>query len=66
MEFYISANFVTVTKSDAIEWTDVVMELREFIKDYLNEEGMVIIRDEFLNEAEEEKSRGGEEQRRTS
>lgn len=46
---FIAGNFVTVTKSEAIEWNDVVMELREFIKEYLNTDGMEIIRSEFLN-----------------
>jgi len=51
---FIAGNFVTITKSDAIEWTDVVMELREFIKDYLNTDGMEVIREEFLNIEEKE------------
>jgi len=56
---FISGNFVTVTKSEAIDWNDVIMELREFIKDALNEEGMEVIRKEFLivdedNDLEEE------------
>ncbi len=51
---FIAGNFVTITKSDAIEWTDVVMELREFIKEYLNTDGMVVIREEFLNVEEKE------------
>ena len=51
---FIAGNFVTITKSDAIEWTDVVMELREFIKDYLNTDGMEVIRAEFLNKVDED------------
>lgn len=51
---FIAGNFVTVTKSEAIEWTDVVMELREFIKEYLNTDGMEVIREEFLNVEEKE------------
>lgn len=47
---FIAANFVTITKSEAVEWPDVVMELREFIKDALNQEGSVVIREEFLTE----------------
>jgi NFU1 iron-sulfur cluster scaffold homolog, mitochondrial len=46
---FIAGNFVTVTKSDIIEWTDIVMELREFIKEYLNSAGMEVIKAEFLN-----------------
>lgn len=49
---FIAANFVTITKSDVIEWQDVVMELRDFITDYLNKEEGVIIREEFLKEQE--------------
>ena len=46
---FISANFVTITKIDAIEWQDVMIELRDFIATYLNSEGMEVIREEFLN-----------------
>lgn len=51
---FIAANFVTLTKSDIIEWQDVVMELRDFITDYLNSEDGVVIREEFLNPTKEE------------
>jgi Fe-S cluster biogenesis protein NfuA len=50
---FIAANFVTLTKSDLIEWQDVVMELRDFITDYLNSENGVVIREEFLNAPKE-------------
>lgn len=50
---FIAANFVTLTKSDIIEWQDVVMELRDFITDYLNSENGVVIREEFLNAPKE-------------
>ncbi|MBW6483170.1 MAG: NifU family protein [Vicingaceae bacterium] len=49
---FIASNFVTITKSDVIEWQDVVMELRDFITEYMNSEGGVIIRKEFLEEQE--------------
>ena len=45
---FITGNFVAITKSDAIEWNDVVMELRAFITSYLNTEGMEVIRKELL------------------
>lgn len=50
---FIAANFVTLTKSDLIEWQDVVMELRDFITEYLNAEDGVVIREEFLNTPKE-------------
>lgn len=46
---FIASNFVTITKSDVIEWQDVVMELRDFITDYMNSADAVIIKDEFLD-----------------
>lgn len=49
---FIAGNFVTITKSDKVEWNDVVMELRDFITSYLNSEGMQVIREE-LNKVEE-------------
>ena len=51
---FIMGNFVTITKSDSIEWQDVIMELRDFIAEALNSEGMEVIRKEFLNTSEEE------------
>ena len=53
---FIASNFVTVTKSEAIEWHDVIMELRDFIANTLNEDGMMVIREEFLNEEAKEGS----------
>lgn len=49
---FIASNFVTITKSEAIEWQDVVMELRDFITEYMNSEGGIIIKSEFLNQKE--------------
>jgi len=45
---FIAANFVTISKSDAIEWNDVVLELRDFITNYLNSDDNVVIREDFL------------------
>jgi Fe-S cluster biogenesis protein NfuA len=39
---FIQSNFITVMKSDMIPWEDVVMELREFIRDFLNKGGTVV------------------------
>ncbi len=33
---FIANNFVTVYKNDSIEWSDVSLELREFIRDWLS------------------------------
>ncbi|MBL4652080.1 MAG: NifU N-terminal domain-containing protein [Flavobacteriales bacterium] len=38
---FISQNFITVTKNEIIEWDDVVLELREYIQEYLNTDNPV-------------------------
>jgi NFU1 iron-sulfur cluster scaffold homolog, mitochondrial len=32
---FISANFVTITKIDGLEWEDIAVELKDFIRNYL-------------------------------
>ena len=39
---FISGNFVTVTKNDSIDWDLVQLELREYIQEYMNEDGRVV------------------------
>ena len=40
---FISNNFVSVSKkANSIDWSDIVMEMREFIRDYLIDGGVVI------------------------
>jgi NFU1 iron-sulfur cluster scaffold homolog, mitochondrial len=34
---FMAANFVTVTKTDAIAWEDVTLELRDFIRNFIAE-----------------------------
>lgn len=53
---FIAGHFISITKSDAIEWQDVLLELRDFISEYLNSEGAVVIREEFLNAPAEDEN----------
>lgn len=39
---FFSSNFVSITKTDIIEWQDVIHQMRDFIGDYLNNGGLVI------------------------
>lgn len=39
---FIASNFVSITKTDIIEWQDVIHQLRDFIGDFLNQGGQVI------------------------
>jgi len=41
-EVFIAKNFVSLTKYDMMEWDEVVMEIREFIREYLADGGVVI------------------------
>jgi NFU1 iron-sulfur cluster scaffold homolog, mitochondrial len=45
---YFSNNFVTLTKEFNYEWTDIMLKLKEFIKDFI-ENGGVIVKDGFEN-----------------
>jgi Fe-S cluster biogenesis protein NfuA len=34
---FFASNFVTVLKTDTVQWDDITMELRDFIRTYINE-----------------------------
>lgn len=40
---FIAANFVTVTKTDNVGWDFITMEVRQFIKDFIENGGEVLI-----------------------
>ncbi len=42
---FLSSNFVTVTKNNAVTWDLVQLELREYIQEYLNNDGRVVYED---------------------
>lgn len=39
---FFASNFITVLKTDQVQWEDITMELRDFIRTYLNEGKPVI------------------------
>ncbi len=39
---FMAANFITVTKNDAVQWEDITLELRDFIRVYISEGKPVI------------------------
>ncbi|AFC24927.1 NifU family protein [Saprospira grandis] len=62
---YICNNFVTITKGHNFEWADIMLELKSFIKNYL-QEGKAVVKDGFdevqaAQKAEEEEHYEGEE-----
>ena len=39
---FISSNFITITKTDAVDWDDITLELRAFLTEYLNAGNLII------------------------
>lgn len=39
---FVSGNYISIAKTDIVSWDDVLLELREFIKSYLNDGHPVI------------------------
>lgn len=39
---FISANFITITKTDSVEWDDITVELRVFLTEYLNAGNLIV------------------------
>ena len=37
---YLSSNFISIAKTENVQWDNIAMQLRIFITDYLNEEGL--------------------------
>ena len=37
---YLSSNFISIAKTENVEWDMIAMQLRIFIADFLNEEGL--------------------------
>jgi Fe-S cluster biogenesis protein NfuA len=51
---FIMSNFITITKNDLVDWDEVKLELRNFIKKFIEEEGKII--NTSINKKEESKS----------
>lgn len=41
-EVFIARNFVSLTKYDIMEWDDITLEIRQFIREYLADGGVVV------------------------
>ena len=50
---FISGNFIAITKNADVKWDDIAMQLRVFITDFLNKEGLEIIEGKMVKEAEQ-------------
>jgi len=52
-EVFLSANYISIMKYDIAEWQEISMEIREFIRSYI-EQNKPLLNDAFLNEAPKE------------
>src|ERR1041384_2849180 len=50
---FIASNFVTLTKTPETEWNDVIPTIRQFLKEYLEENKAVINEDEIATVKQE-------------
>lgn len=39
---FITANYITITKTDSVNWDDITVELRVFLTEYLNEGNLIV------------------------
>lgn len=51
---FITQNFITLTKTDGVEWDDVMLEMREYLSNYLNAGQPVFTEHDEAGGAEEE------------
>lgn len=58
---YITNNFVTITKELNYEWADIMLRLKDFIKKYV-EEGGLVVKDGFAHEMEKAEAQRAAEQ----
>ena len=53
---FIASNFVAVSKTDLIEWEDVIHQLRDMIAEFLNNDGKVILQSKADQEEQTDSS----------
>lgn len=51
---FLSGNFIAITKNESVKWEDIAMQLRSFISDFLNENGIDIDEKEIVKEVKNE------------
>lgn len=54
-EIYIHENYVSITKYDVYEWSDITLEIRTFIKEFLENGGKAIDEDLIVASPEQQK-----------
>jgi len=54
-EVFINENYISVTKYDSVSWDEITLELRTFIKEYLENGGIVLDESLFADDVKQEK-----------
>ena len=54
-EIFIAENYISVTKYDSISWEEITLELRTFIKQFIENGGTVLDETMIANDAKQEK-----------
>jgi len=54
-ELFITENYISVTKYDSISWDEITLELRTFIKQFIENGGIVLDENEIVNNIKQEK-----------
>lgn len=59
-EIFISENYVSITKSDIVEWSDITVEIRSFIKEFIaNGKTIAIVSENNIQPQQEAQSTEG-------
>ncbi len=56
-EVFIDENYISVTKFDVYEWNDITLEVRSFIKQFIENGGTVLDENAIANEAKHSKQK---------
>lgn len=51
-EVFITSNYIAITKYDIVEWDEITLEMREFIREYLANGGTVVDEDVLTGETD--------------
>lgn len=53
-EVFIDENYISISKYESFDWNDIVMEIRSFIKEYIENGGSVVDESKIPNDLQEE------------
>jgi len=54
-EIFIDENYISISKYDVVEWQEVTLEIRTFIKEFIENDGVIINEDLIVENSKQEK-----------